>query len=151
MELKITRAKIYALNNALQSLDRVDNQTGEKKDKVSFSTNVTYALYKNLTKTKKAVEDYEKIRTAIVRKYLKEGETSLGQAEGEKATKEWDEFYNAEDTIEVFKVKFTDLQVEKNKIQLSALADLEPLIVADDDLESQLYAEERKTTGEVAE
>lgn len=150
MELKITRSKIYALHNALTSLDRVDNPQGEKKDKISFSTNTTYALYKNLTRVKKAFEDYEKIRTSIVKKYLKEGETALGPEEGEKATKEWDEFFNAEDTIEVFKIKFTDLQVEKNKIPLSVLADLECIIIPDDDLESQLYADERKATGEVA-
>ncbi len=151
MEIKLQRNKIYALHGALNSLDRVDNPNGEKKDKISFNTATTYALYKNLKNVTKAFEDYEKMRNAVVRKYLKDGETTLDKDAGEKATKEWNEFAEAEDTIELFKVKFSDLQVEKNKIPLSTLVALSDIVEDDSDLESQLYAEERKVTGEVGE
>lgn len=151
MEIKLQRNKIYALHGALTSLDRVDNPNSDKKDKISFNTATTYALYKNLKNVTKAFEDYEKMRNAIVRKYLKDGETTLDKEAGEKATKEWNEFAEADDSIELFKVKFSDLQVEKNKIPLSTLVALSDIVEDDSDLESQLYAEERKVTGEVGE
>lgn len=151
MVIKLQRNKIYALHGALTSLDRVDNPNSDKKDKISFNTATTYALYKNLKNVTKAFEDYEKMRNAIVRKYLKDGETTLDKEAGEKATKEWNEFAEADDSIELFKVKFSDLQVEKNKIPLSTLVALSDIVEDDSDLESQLYAEERKVTGEVGE
>lgn len=149
MVIKLQRNKIYALHGALTSLDRVDNPNSDKKDKISFNTATTYALYKNLKNVTKAFEDYEKMRNAIVRKYLKDGETTLDKEAGEKATKEWNEFAEADDSIELFKVKFSDLQVEKNKIPLATLVALSDIVEDDSDLESQLYAEERKVTGEV--
>ncbi len=151
MELKLKRNQVYAMHGALTSLDRVDNPNSDKKDKISFSTNTTYALYKNLKRVTEKFEEYEKIRNSIVRKYLKDGETSLDKEAGEKATKEWNEFAEAEDSIELFKIKFSDLQVEKNKIPLSVLVNLGDIIIDDNDLESQLYADERKSTGEVGD
>jgi len=151
MVIKLQRNKIYALHGALTSLDRVDNPNSDKKDKISFNTATTYALYKNLKNVTKAFEDYEKMRNAIVRKYLKDGETTLDKEAGEKATKEWNEFAEADDSIELFKVKFSDLQVEKNKIPLATLVALSDIVEDDSDLESQLYAEERKVTGEVGD
>lgn len=129
MELKRTR--LLVLNNALSRLDSTTKDDDKGSASYKFSAKVIFALYRNLCKTRDYVEEIEKTRLAVVKKYLEAGQQSVSDKNIPKFTEEWTLFLEGKDKFSLERVRLSELALERNPIPLNVLADLSCILIDD--------------------
>ncbi len=120
--------KIY---RGLSHLIEPANADGSPAKPFSFSGTVSYAIVKNLKKTKAVVDDFDTTRNNIVKGLLKEGEQSF-QNSVERFAKFQAEIAKVLDEEADFtphKFKLADLDLANNRIQPTAILALEPILI----------------------
>jgi hypothetical protein len=100
----------------------------------SFSGSASYAIIKNLRKAKAAVETFDATRNSIVKGLMKEGETSITPSDERfaKFQAELAKVLEDEGDFAPHKIKWSDLDIDTNKIQPSVLIALEGILIEDD-------------------
>jgi hypothetical protein len=121
--------ELLNLRDRLQSISQLPNE---------FSVSVGYKILKNINKVNSALAEYQEMQNRIVKKYAKEGETSIQVKEDDPRyndiKNDMEELLQQEcDDIELQKISIHD--IENEKLTLKDLANFSCML--DDESEDK--------------
>lgn len=121
--------ELLNLRDRLQSISQLPNE---------FSVSVGYKILKNINKVNSALTEYQEMQNRIVKKYAKEGETSIQVKEDDPRyndiKNDMEELLQQEcDDIELQKISIHD--IENEKLTLKDLANFSCML--DDESEAK--------------
>ena len=121
--------ELLNLRDRLQSISQLQNE---------FSVSVGYKILKNINKVNSALIEYQEMQNRIVKKYAKEGETSIQVKEDDPRyndiKNDMEELLQQEcDDIELQKISIHD--IENEKLTLKDLANFSCML--DDESEDK--------------
>lgn len=132
------KLKNYQVLSLFQALTRLDDPDSGKKDvksepavKFKFKATVLYALAKNHRKTKNAVEDIEKTRSRLFKKYQSDNEDELKGDKAKEFVNEYNAFLEESTDLDVFQINVDDLELDKNSIPIQIMSELVGTVIGD--------------------
>jgi len=131
--MMLKNRQIYALTSAHEALDGAKD--GANVVRFKFSATTLYTLAKNLRRLADVVQDLEKTRTKLQKKW---GITdpkldSTARAEATRSiNEEWLELMEAETDIILSGISLSALKLDENNIPVTTLANLDFILIEDE-------------------
>lgn len=129
--MKLTNRQIVTLQAALHDLDGIDKPEDPAAKRPVFSGRVIYAIARTIAHLKGHCETIERARMGILRKYS-DGRGGVPPSSDKFMTCEHEvqELFDQVVEVTVHRLKEADLDLEKNRIAPSTIADL--LLILDE-------------------
>lgn len=125
--MTLTRQQVIDLNRALKAFD------GTPSSPTKLTMQTRYALAKNLRITKGIVRDIEKARDALIRSIAEGGFIPQGSPLADVFDRQWAEFAEGTEEVSLMRFKLSDFNLDVNSIPVTALADMGPVIIEEDE------------------
>lgn len=130
--MKLTNRQIISLQAALLDLDGADKPDAPDAKRPVFTGKVIYAIARSIAHLKGHCETYERAKRVIMRQYTEgRGLMSPASANYMACEEAVQELLDAEVEVTLHRFKEADLDLDKNRIAPSTVADL--LLVLDPD------------------
>ncbi len=127
--MKLSNRTISRLWQALHDLDAEQAVEGKPPQRFVFMGTVLYAFARTINHLRGQQAVVEKTSQAIVKRHA-QGKPGIAPTDPafEACTGEIDQLLDAEVEIEVHRVKFADLDLDRNHLKATTLAGLAPII-----------------------
>ena len=135
---KLSNIQILTIANAIRKLDPVfiapSNPTEQAKEiqNFKFDGEVIYSLAVTLKNLQPIVENIEKVRQSLARKYDLDNKKNTTYAQNHaKFVDEYTKILDKQEEVDILTIKKDDLNLKENKIPITVLSDLLATVIVD--------------------
>ena len=135
---KLSNIQILTIANAIRKLDPVfiaaSNPTEQAKEvqNFKFDGEVIYNLAVTLKNLQPVVENIEKVRQSLARKYDLDNKKNTAYSQNHaKFVDEYTKILDKQEEVDILTIKKDDLNLKENKIPITVLSDLLGSVITD--------------------